>query len=327
MVFTRKFSQFVQGGVMQSPNMPVGLATGANTIWTYDGENGPGNGTIINQSTTVPIPLTVGMWMRINAAGLYTPALADNAQDAEVVGVITQIIDSEHFFIQQSGYIPTSANVFSGLTATIGSAYFLSAVTPGLMVPFDVQQNNLVSKPLFVLDSASSGWVLDYRGLIIGDEAIIIPNCPDTSIVTVIQNAHGFSVGNWVRLSGSINYVLAQANNFGNSQEVGVVINVLNVNQFQLQTSGYNIGAITKNDVGLAISVPNVYYLSQAVPGAISITNPSSPGSISRPVYIPEQVYGVTGVNAGYILNQRTLGVGSFNTGSTDFPMALLFGR
>ena len=323
MVDTVKFSQFLVGGNQMPGDIIVGLRDGKNYQFNAGGNSSGSTGTIINQPTA---GLTVGMWMRIDSSGTYVPGLANTAENAEVVGVITQIINTTSFFIQQSGYVSSLMSVFSGLVS-IGGAYFLSPTVPGAMVTTDVQQNGYVSKPLFIPDSASSGWICDYRGLIIGDEATIVPNCPDTSIVTVIQAGHGLATGNWVRLSASVNYVLAQANNFGSSQEVGLVINVLNTNSFILQTSGYNMGAVTKDDAGLAIVASSVYYLSATVAGAISTTNPTTSGSISRPVYISEQVYGTTGVNAGYILNQRSLGEASFNNGTSDFPMALLFGR
>jgi hypothetical protein len=203
----------------------------------------------------------------------------------------------------------------------------LSPTLPGIMVPVDVEDNGYVSKPVFVPDSATSGVVLDYRGIIVDDGYTIICPCVYSGIVTIIQNAHGFSDGQFVYLSASKTYELASGANLGVSQEVGVVADVLSTNAFTLQFSGYNIGAVSKDDMGSDIVVPGVYYLSVGTPGAISLTNPSTGGNISRPVYISEQVYGTTGVNAGYVLNQRSLNLANFGTGSNDFPMALLFGR
>jgi hypothetical protein len=322
MVQTVKFSQFLIGGTLLPTDIVVGLRSGKN--YQFDAP-GPGAGiAIITQDLTL-YPLTVGKWVRVNFSSIYVPALADSAEDAEVVGVVIEIIDPMHFAIQQVGYITTAQGVFTGLTPSI--AYFLSPTTPGLMINTDVNGTGQVSKPVFVPDTPTSGWVLDYRGLIVSDESSVICPCPYTGIVTIIQTGHGFSAGQFVRLNGSVNYVLAKGDNLGNSQEVGVVAAVLNSNSFILQFSGYNLGAVSKDDANNPIVASSVYYLSTSVAGAISTTNPSTGGNISRPVYISEQVYGTTGINAGYVLNQRSLNLANFGTGSNDFPMALLFGR
>lgn len=328
MVFTRKFSQFVEQGV----NEVVGLTNGANSIGPYTG----GSSTwIVTQPTgpnpawpTFPEGLTPGIWMRVNLAGLYVPALADSAQDAEVVGVIVDVIDDMHFMIQQVGYIP-AGNVFASTNGPLdlAIAYFLSPTLPGIMVPFDVYNNGYVSKPLFVADTPTSGIVLDYRGLIIEEEITIICPCIYTGIVNIIQNGHGFVAGQFIYLSASKTYALASAANLPVSQEVGVVADVMSTNAFTLQFSGYNIGAVSVDDTGSPIVAANVYYLSSSVPGAISLTNPSTGGLISRPVYMSEQVLGTTGENAGYVLNQRSLNLAGGMGGANDFPMALLFGR
>lgn len=125
----------------------------------------PAGGTTatITQSTA---GLTTKMWMRVNSAGVYVPALGDNAGDAEVIGVIIEIVDSMHFIIQQSGYVSPVQGIFSGLTVSPG--YFLSTTNPGVMTLLDATQPPTVSRPVFVADSPTSGWVLPYRGLIVG---------------------------------------------------------------------------------------------------------------------------------------------------------------
>lgn len=334
MVFTRKFSQFVE----QDVEDVVGLTNGANSI----GPNFGSTSWIVNQTTgpspnypTFPNGLTTGIWMRVNLSGIYVPAYADNAMDAEALGVITQIIDPMHFVIQQVGYVPApmppAQSIFAATNGPlqVSIAYFLSPdpLLAGIMVPTDVYNLGYVSKPVFVADTPTSGVILDYRGLIIGDEVTIICPCIYSGIVTVIQNSHGFSIGNFVYLSASKTYSLASATTIGASQEVGVVAELLSINSFILQFAGYNIGAVSQTDLGAPIVSPNVYYLSTITPGGISLTNPSTGGNISRPVYISEQAYATTSVNAGYILNQRSLNLAGFGNGANDFPMALLFGR
>ena len=327
MVQTVKFSQFLIGGDTEAGDIIVGLRDGKNYQFNAPTGNG-GTSTIISQDLTL-YPVAVGQWLRVNSSGIYVPALADSAENAEVVGLCVLINDLSHFTIQIVGYVSSAQNVFAAAygNLTIGQAYFLSPSIAGSMQLLDIYQFGYVSKPVFVADGIDSGWILDYRGLIVGDEGHETCPCVYTSIVMVVQDSHGFATGNWVYLTASKTYALASATSIASSQEVGCVTNVLNGNSFVLQFAGYNQGSVSVNDAGSPIVASDVYYLSATSPGNISTTNPSSGGNISRPVYISEQVYGTTGLNAGYILNQRSLNLAQFGTGSNDFPMALLFGR
>lgn len=85
-----------------------------------------------------------------------------------------------------------------------------------------------------------------------------------------------------MRLDGSGDYVLAQADSEANAEVVGVVIDVADANTFTLQDHGYL-------DVGLAgLTVGAVYYLSDTVAGDITATEPAGTGEVSKPVLIAE---------------------------------------
>jgi hypothetical protein len=158
MVFTRKFSEFVPEAVSEV----VGLTSGANSI----GPNSGGGGSVVEIITQDTTGLAVGDWVRINSAGLYVPAKGDSAQDAEVVGVVKNILSISQFTLQQAGYILTTDAVFTGLNPS--DVYFLSTTTAGAMQDVDAVVNGQVSRPVFVADTPTSGWVLPYRGLIVG---------------------------------------------------------------------------------------------------------------------------------------------------------------
>jgi hypothetical protein len=151
--------------------------------------------------------------------------------------------------------------------------------------------------------------------------------CTDSSLTTITQAAPVLAVGNAVYLTGSKTYALAQANTLASSQVAGFVVANVGPNMWSIQTSGYNIGAITKDYLG-AILTPGVpYYLSPTVAGAITSVNPISPNTWSKPLYIPEQIAGIGTVNAGYILNQRPIDFAGIVAYDQAFAMALLFGR
>jgi hypothetical protein len=90
------------------------------------------------------------------------------------------------------------------------------------------------------------------------------------------QVAHGFAVEDVLTYEGDT-YVKAQANNLENSQVVGMVNAVADVDNFTLIIDGYTttITGFTAN---------TTYYLSAATPGLLTSTEPSTAGQISRPL-------------------------------------------
>jgi hypothetical protein len=243
MTLTRKFSEFVAGQV----EAVVGLSNGANTIGPTASSGGAVTETFPQSSPLV----SVGQWLRVQPiTGQYVLAQGDNAEDGEVVGIVI-VSTPTTFTLQQSGYISSAQNVVSGLVA--GDVQFLDTATPGAMVPTDASVNGQISRPVFLPDSPTSGWVLPYRPLIVGGAAPSPTPGPgtDTNIVTVNQTAHGFTPGtvlyvNTVPNSGGLSYAEALANNFNTSQAVGIVVAnpAPTTNQFTLQFAGYNVGSL-----------------------------------------------------------------------------------
>ncbi len=322
MAQTRKFSQFAGPSPIQAGDIVVGLRTvnGRPVNYQFTGVGGGGGGgTGVTTTITQVDPLFLGQWVRVNSSGVYVPAQADTPQDAEVIGIVVAIPDVNMYTIQQSGYLSNSA-VISELVD--GDVYFLDTVNPGQMVAVDATINGQVSRPVFVADTPTSGWVVPYRGLIVGQG---LPNggggtTPvDSNIVTVVSNGHGFMVGNWIRVTtpsgGQPKYVLALADSLADAQSVGVVIQVIDANTFRVQFSGYVAGngppttAPFQDQTAAALVPASVYYLSATSMGNISTINPSAMGVFSKPLYISEQSIATTGLNAGYILPQRPLDI------------------
>lgn len=96
------------------------------------------------------------------------------------------------------------------------------------------------------------------------------------------QNAHGFVIGNILRFDG-VNYVLAQADTFANSQSIGMVNSVLSANQFVLCQAGY-IEDIPNDIVeGAPLVAGTLYYLSTTMPGYLTAT----PTVVTNEVVVP----------------------------------------
>lgn len=303
MVFTRKFSQFVQGGTIATGDEPVGLEAGANTIWDYIGGSIDSVTKIIEQDTSA---LTVGRWVRIDNTGLYVHGLANSAENAEIQGVVKEILSATQFVLQQSGYISSGTPGFNGFA--FNNIYFLSDISLGEQTLTEPTTNGHVSKPVFAADSADSGWVICLnRGLIIGDPGPI-PSSPspggDTNIHDVDQPGNTFMIGDWVRVSGDNTYALTNASTLAGAQGVGVVTNQGNPT-FTIQFSGWNSATVTSAvDAGglpIPIAAGTVYYLSDVVPGKITPTAPTAANTANKPAFISASAIDGT----GWVLPQR----------------------
>ena len=310
MVFTRKFSEFVPGDVDEV----VGLSGGANTIGPNSGGGG-GSGSVIETIQQDTTSLTVGRWVRFDdATQLYVHGVATSAELAEIVGVVLDITSNTEFKLQQSGYIESGTDGFNGFS-TAGT-YFLSDTAGGLQTLTPPTTNGCIRLPLFIADSADSGWVCSLKtGMVIGSPGPIPSSGgggggDDTSTHIINQPGNTFNVGDWVRVSGNTVYSLADGSSFANSQGVGVVIDDGDP-LFEIQFSGFVSGVIIRAYDAAGVIIPGgiasstVYYLSDVVPGQLTPFKPTGLFSSVKPCYISESSTSLT----GFILPQQPLEV------------------
>jgi hypothetical protein len=102
---------------------------------------------------------------------------------------------------------------------------------------------------------------------------------------TINQVSHGFSRGQWVRVSAPNVYALAQANSVANSDVVGLVDAVVDANNFQLVSKGYVTGYA-------GFTGGTTYYLSNGTAGAITPAIPNTN---------PKKVFYAVSANEGYV--------------------------
>lgn len=316
MVFTKKFSEFAQGNVAD----PVGLTNGVNTIGQGGDDSSGGVIITIDQDTT---GLFASRWVRFdNATQLYVDALANTPENAEVVGVVLEVLSGSQFKLQQSGYIQSGTAGFSGFSTD--GVYFLSDVAQGQQTLNVPTENGHIRLPLFVADSTDSGWICNLKsGMVIGSPGAITGggSTPgeDSSIHQVSQPGNGFGVGDWVRVSGNSVYSLASGATFADSQGVGVVIDDGDP-LFTIQFSGFNensiIGAVDALGAPIPLVSATVYYLSDVVPGKITPVKPTDTLTSVKPCFISESSTMLT----GYILPQQPLE----NVAGEDSPSVIL---
>lgn len=108
----------------------------------------------------------------------------------------------------------------------------------------------------------------------------------------ITQTGHGLSVGDVVRLNGSGDYVVAQADSEANAEVAGIVSDVDGVDDFTLTV----VGQIT----GLSsLTAGAVYYLSASSAGDLTATEPTGLGQVSKPLLIADTT------TSGYFFNMR----------------------
>ena len=95
---------------------------------------------------------------------------------------------------------------------------------------------------------------------------------------TITQNSHGFSVGDILSFNGT-SYAKAKADSVSNAEVVGIVSSVVDSNNFKLVYSGYVSGLS-------GLTAGEVYFLSDSTAGALTSTEPTTEGSISKPVLL-----------------------------------------
>jgi hypothetical protein len=105
------------------------------------------------------------------------------------------------------------------------------------------------------------------------------PTNATTLQVTITQAAHGLSAGQIVLMQGGGNFSQARADNAADSEVVGIIASVVDVNNFVLQMGGL----ITTGLTGLSTGF--VYYLS-TVPGGYTATRPTLAGQVVKPVFV-----------------------------------------
>ncbi len=108
-----------------------------------------------------------------------------------------------------------------------------------------------------------------------------VPVVQSTNSVSMVvnQTAHGLSVGNLVRCSGSNTYVKAQADSAAHAEVVGIVSAVADANDFTLLMGGL-VNTLS------ALTPGSVYYLDPASAGGFTATKPTTATQVIKPVFV-----------------------------------------
>lgn len=236
----------------------------------------------------------VSDWVRVSGDMVYSLADGSSFNNSQSVGVV--IDDGDPLFtVQFSGFNSGSVigavdSIGTPILITSSTVYYLSDVAPGKITPTKPTALFSSVKPCYISESSTSitGFVLPQRPLEVG------PNDGDAAFVVVTQALHGFGVEDIIRVLASGTYIKAQANNLINARAVGIVVQVIDVNTFVLQTSGFS-------DVFTGKTPATQYYLDNTTPGLLTSAEPGAAGTVSKPIFE------ALTATSGYILEQRPM--------------------
>jgi hypothetical protein len=188
---------------------------------------------------------------------------ADSDTNADVDGIVVNVIDADNFEYQ----IPwVTLDAFSGLVT--GETYYLDTITPGAYTLTPPTALGTVSKPVLRALSTTEAIFTGFRGAAIGGDAPTIVN----------QVGHGVTTfGTMIRFNGSA-WVKSQANSDTNSDVDGIVINIINANNFEYQVPWVTLDGFTGLTPGAT------YFLSPTTAGALTTTETTTVGEVTKPV-------------------------------------------
>lgn len=123
----------------------------------------------------------------------------------------------------------------------------------------------------------------------------------------IAQTGHGFIVGNSLRFDATTGWQKASALTPETSEVLGLVSEVIDVDNFRLSTKGFvDEVALASVVGGTGLVAGNVYYLSTTQDGKLTSERPTGDGEVVKPI-----LYAVS-TASGYLLNY--LGVASNKT-------------
>lgn len=124
---------------------------------------GGANVVSVNQSSH---GFTVGKVLKSSGSnGTFATAQADSAANAEVVGIVTDVIDTDNFLMTIGGRITVNAVVPD---VTAGTVLFLSPSSAGDLTSTEPSTTGQVSKPVAVVTTADSEMIMvNFRGEVV----------------------------------------------------------------------------------------------------------------------------------------------------------------
>ncbi|MBM3202491.1 hypothetical protein FJZ55_01090, partial [Candidatus Woesearchaeota archaeon] len=279
-----------------------------------------------------------------NVSPQWTKAQADNAGNAEVIGVVSRVISVNEFEITYIGDVVdiSPSVVADGGSLIPGSVYYLNPNIPGKVVSTAPTAAGTVHKAVFLATSTTTATVIPWTGGVISSPVQL---SYATSVSTRIPQLNAFRPGDVVRFRAGENtpltynyspatgsttaqyphgiYVKAQANNAEDSEVAGFVTSVSQIvtsegvptgvnSSFDILMDGYfDISGIsaTTNAITGTLRPGNVYFLNSDCAGTTGSFESSTPSlnnqSPTSPLRVRKPMLFAVSPQSGYLFSYR----------------------
>ena len=187
------------------------------SLYVYNGSSWTpaGGGSSLLAITTPASPhgfvtADLGAPLYLTAGGVYTKAKADAANTAEVIGLIGSIIDANSFNLVMVGQTTVNTAVTGG-AMVVGSTYYVSAATAGLLTATEPSVIGQVSKPVGVAISTTVLEFVNMRGVVVGGTNALTTIAFANNATSNIQDVGSYQGG---ELSGYVSISATTSSKF-----------------------------------------------------------------------------------------------------------------
>lgn len=223
------------------------------------------NSLVVDSLTTAmtPIVYTVGPGQTLNWRHTANNVTRQGGSSVEGAGMAPDAVTLNYAITQITDWVMSAVEV-NGILATLATLAVLDEGIP-------------VDSSVAFMDFVGSGVVATQT--VPGSVQVTISGSTSNLATTVNQVAHGLVLGDIIKSNGTDNeFTLAQADVAANSEAVGIVTNVIDVNNFE-----YVSAAVQLSGAYVPVGVPGTsVWLDPAVVGGMTTTEPSTVGEIKR---------------------------------------------
>jgi hypothetical protein len=203
-----------------------------------------GSAGISKQVTQSSHGFAVGDVIRFDGAD-YVKAKADSDSNAEVLGIVSLVTGVDDFTVTLGGFC-----TLAGQSLNAGDTMFLSEITAGLMTVTEPSEAGEVVKPVFLCVSATTGYLINWRGNVVAAGVITADTFQPESSADTIYRVNTIANGDQV-VTGigfqptSIHLVYTPDS--ANAYRSGVGFSDGNGNNKCVYRSSYHAGSLVSN--------------------------------------------------------------------------------
>jgi hypothetical protein len=226
---------------------------------------GNNNSLVVDSLTTAqtPIVFTKGVAQDLNWRLTANTVTRQGGSSTEAAGTAPDNVAMDWSITQVTDWVMSAVEV-RGLSTTLAT---LTVEDEGVLVDSSVAVMDFVGPGVVATQTAP------------GSVQITMSGITNEVGASVTQAAHGFSVGDIIRPSGVDNeFTLSQGNSPANSEAVGIVTVVTDVNNFEYVSSAAQLsGAFVPVAAG-----NTTVWLDPSVAGGMTTTEPATIGQVKR---------------------------------------------